>query len=244
MIFTSRPPGVPKEPTTRSVIGKRCSPEDRGSSIHHRPGTHGFGTGIGRRQSGADSVDDDGRVGELGGLGARECVESGLADPVRGSSSVPLAQPELLIVMTSRAAGDVDDPRMRRPLDASRSQRLLTPRKPKSKWSGPNKARIVELTAAGLMHPAGQAMVDLAKRTGTWTALDSVEELVEPDELRAALDGNPDGRRYWDAFPRSTRRAILEWIGSAKRQDTRGKRIIETAQLATLTVRANQWPRS
>ena len=91
-----------------------------------------------------------------------------------------------------------------KPLDATRSQRLLTPRKPRSKWSGPNKARITELTEAGLMHPAGQAMVDLAKRTGTWTALDDVEALVEPDELRAALDANLDARRHWDAFPPST----------------------------------------
>lgn len=130
-----------------------------------------------------------------------------------------------------------------KPLDATRSQRLLTPRKPKSKWSGPNKARITDLTAAGLMHPAGQAMVELAKRTGTWTALDAVEALVEPDELRAALDADPDARRYWDAFPPSTRRAILEWIGSAKRPETHQKRIVETVQQAALNVRANQWPR-
>ena len=40
------------------------------------------------------------------------------------------------------------------------------------------------------------------------------------------------------------RRAILEWIGSAKRPETRKKRISETARLAVLNVRANQWPRS
>ena len=131
-----------------------------------------------------------------------------------------------------------------RPLDATRSQLLLTPRKPKSNWSGPNKARIAELTAAGLVQPAGQAMVDLAKRTGTWTVLEAVEALVEPDELRAALDANLDARRYWDAFPPSTRRAILEWIGSAKRPETHQKRIVETVQQAALNVRANQWPRA
>lgn len=129
-------------------------------------------------------------------------------------------------------------------LDDSRSQLLLTPRKPKSNWSGPNKARVAELTAAGLMHPAGLAMVELAKQTGTWTALDDVEALVEPAELTAALDVDPTARNHWEAFPRSTRRAILEWIGSAKRPETRKKRISETARLAVLNVRANQWPRS
>jgi uncharacterized protein YdeI (YjbR/CyaY-like superfamily) len=131
-----------------------------------------------------------------------------------------------------------------RSLDATRSQLLLTPRKPKSKWSGPNKARVAELSAAGLMHPAGQAMVELAKGTGTWTALDGVEALLEPDELRAALDADPDARRHWDGFPRSTRRAILEWIGSAKRPETFHRRITETARLAAQNGRANQWPRS
>jgi uncharacterized protein YdeI (YjbR/CyaY-like superfamily) len=131
-----------------------------------------------------------------------------------------------------------------KPLDATRSQLLLTPRKPKSNWSGPNKARVAELDAAGLMQPAGQAMIDLAKRTGTWTALDDVEALIEPDELGAALDAQSDARRHWDEFPRSTRRAILEWIGSAKRPETVQKRIAETARLAAVNVRANQWPRS
>jgi uncharacterized protein YdeI (YjbR/CyaY-like superfamily) len=129
-------------------------------------------------------------------------------------------------------------------LDDSRSQMLLTPRKPKSNWSGPNKVRVAELAAAGLMHPAGLAMVELAKQTGTWTALDDVEALVEPDELSAALDVDPTARNHWEAFPRSTRRAILEWIGSAKRPETRKKRISETARLAVLNLRANQWPRS
>ena len=62
---------------------------------------------------------------------------------------------------------------------------------------------------------------------------------MEPDELRAALDANLDARRYWDAFPPSTRRAILEWIGSAKRPETHQKRIVETVEQAALNVRAN-----
>jgi hypothetical protein len=67
--------------------------------------------------------------------------------------------------------------------------------------------------------------------------------LVEPDELRAALEANLDARRYWDAFPPSTRRAILEWIGSAKRPATHQKRIVEMVEQA-LNVRANQWLRA
>ena len=88
-----------------------------------------------------------------------------------------------------------------RSVDDQRSQRLVTPRKPTSKWSKVNKQRVKGLIASGAMTPAGLAAVKLAKRTGTWTALDEVEELREPTELRAALDAAPRARRHWDAVP-------------------------------------------
>jgi uncharacterized protein YdeI (YjbR/CyaY-like superfamily) len=62
--------------------------------------------------------------------------------------------------------------------------------------------------------------------------LDDVENLVEPAELAAALDAVPDARRNWDAFPRSTRRAMLEWIAAAKRPATLAKRIAESVEFA------------
>ena len=98
-----------------------------------------------------------------------------------------------------------------------RSQLLVTPRKRGSRWSKANKVRIERLTTAGLMAPAGSAAVERAKADGTWTALDAVEALTEPEDLRAALDDDSEARREWDAFPPSTRRGILEWILSAKR---------------------------
>jgi uncharacterized protein YdeI (YjbR/CyaY-like superfamily) len=127
-----------------------------------------------------------------------------------------------------------------RRLDAERTRLLFTPRKPASTWSRPNKERIERLTAAGLMAPAGLAMVELARRTGTWTALDLVEDLVEPAELRAALDAVPAARQSWDGFPRSTRRAILEWISSAKTDATRDKRVRTTVDEAAVGRWANQ----
>jgi uncharacterized protein YdeI (YjbR/CyaY-like superfamily) len=130
-----------------------------------------------------------------------------------------------------------------RKVDEDRSGLLVTPRKPASKWSAANKERIGRLVAAGLMTPAGTAVVEAAKASGTWTALDLVEALVEPDDLRAALDAEPDARRHWDAFPPSARRAILEWIDAARRPATRAGRVAETARLAAQDVRANQWPR-
>jgi len=91
------------------------------------------------------------------------------------------------------------------------------------------------------MAPAGQAAVDEAKASGAWLAIEHAEAGVEPDDLAAALDAEPDARRYWDAFPPSTKRGILEWIGTAKRPETRAKRVAETARLAAQDIRANQW---
>lgn len=145
------------------------------------------------------------------------------------------------IVEEAIAHGWVDS--LSRALDEQRSQLLITPRKAGSGWSRPNKERVARLTAAGLMTPAGTAVVEAAKASGTWTALDAVEALIEPEELRLALDADADARRHWDAFPRSAKRGILEWISNAKRAETRGKRIAETARLAADDVRANQWRR-
>ena len=128
-----------------------------------------------------------------------------------------------------------------RALDEHRSQLLLTPRKPTSSWSRMNKARAEALTTAGLMSSAGLAAVDLARQNGSWNRLDDIENLIEPDELRTLLDATDQARQHWDNFPRSTRRAILEWINSAKTATTRTARIEQAAADAAVDIRANQW---
>ena len=58
-------------------------------------------------------------------------------------------------------------------LDADRSMLRLSPRKAKSGWSGVNKQRIERLIAAGLMAAPGLAVIEAAKRSGTWSLLDA-----------------------------------------------------------------------
>ena len=72
-------------------------------------------------------------------------------------------------------------------------------------------------------------------------ALRQVEASEEPGDLRGALDAQPVARENWDAFPRSTRRAIGEWIQAAKRPETRSRRIVDTVEKAAVNVRANPW---
>ncbi len=81
------------------------------------------------------------------------------------------------------------------------------------------------MEAAGLMTDAGRRAVEVAKANGWWTILDPVEDLVEPDDLAAALDADPTARLAWDAFPPSARKAMLWWVISAAKQDTRARRI-------------------
>ena len=128
-----------------------------------------------------------------------------------------------------------------RAFDETRTMLWFAPRKPKSGWSAPNKRRVEKLIAQGRMHAAGLAVVEQAKRSGTWTALDAVEALELPADLAAALDGHGAARSHWDAFPRSVKRGILEWILNAKKPDTRAKRVLETATSAARNERANQW---
>ncbi|MEI7444216.1 MAG: YdeI/OmpD-associated family protein [Burkholderiales bacterium] len=128
-----------------------------------------------------------------------------------------------------------------RTLDELRSMLWFAPRKPGTGWSAPNKARIERLLAAGRMAPAGLAKVEAAKRDGTWSKLDAVEALEIPPDLAAALAQRPGAAEHFDAFPRSVKRGILEWIVQAKKAETRARRIDETATLAARNERANQW---
>lgn len=129
---------------------------------------------------------------------------------------------------------------VRRRVDEQRTMMLLTPRRRGSEWSRSNKDRVERLEAAGLIEAAGRAAIDSARADGSWTALDEIENLVEPDDLRRALDADPEARRHWDAFPPSARRAILYWVRSAKREPTRASRVEETARLAAEGIRARE----
>lgn len=128
-------------------------------------------------------------------------------------------------------------------VDDERTMLWFAPRRPGSAWARSNKERIARLEREGRLAPAGRAAVEAAKANGAWTLLDDVENLVVPDDLAAAFDDHPGSREQWDAFPPSARRGILEWIVQAKRPETRARRVEETARLAALGERANQWSR-
>ena len=126
-------------------------------------------------------------------------------------------------------------------LDEERAMLWFAPRKAGTGWSKLNKSRVEKLIIDGLMTPAGLAKIEAAKQDGSWNALDSIEALEIPPDLAKALGNNQVAQQYFNEFPRSVKRAILEWIASAKKADTRAKRIDETVTSAAKNIRANQW---
>jgi uncharacterized protein YdeI (YjbR/CyaY-like superfamily) len=110
-------------------------------------------------------------------------------------------------------------------LDDERGMQLMTPRKAKSAWTRVNRQRVAALEAQGRMTAAGRRAVEASKANGWWMIFDAVEDLLEPDDLSAALDASPAARTAWDGFPPSARKQMLWWIVSAGKPETRDGRI-------------------
>jgi uncharacterized protein YdeI (YjbR/CyaY-like superfamily) len=123
-------------------------------------------------------------------------------------------------------------------LDERRSRQYFAPRKATSGWAATNKERVRRLIAEGRMAPAGLAAIERAKANGSWTLLDEVEEGIVPDDLAAALAAQPPAAASFDAFPKSSRRAMLEWVAQARRPETRAARVREIAERAARNERA------
>jgi hypothetical protein len=119
----------------------------------------------------------------------------------------------------------------------------FAPRKPGSGWSGPNKQRIARLLAEGRMAPAGQEAVDRAQADGSWTKLDDVDGSSCPPTWRSPSTATPArgdrGRRSQVGQAGHPR---VDRVGEAARDPS--PRIDETARLAAVGERANQWPRT
>ena len=123
-------------------------------------------------------------------------------------------------------------------LDDERRRQLFTPRKAKSVWSKLNKSHIKELITEGLMHESGLEKINAAKKDGSWTALDNVENLIVPEDLQLAFDNNHVAYDNYKAFAMSYRKSYLYWLNMAKREETRTKRITEIIRLCEQNIKS------
>jgi len=121
--------------------------------------------------------------------------------------------------------GWIDSKRM--PLDSHRYRQSYMPRRPRSTWSKVNKERVERLIRDGSMTPAGLAAIETAKANGSWASLDAVEALSIPDDLADAFAADPIARSTFDAYPPSVKKLSLHRLNTAKRAETRSRRIDE-----------------
>jgi uncharacterized protein YdeI (YjbR/CyaY-like superfamily) len=116
-----------------------------------------------------------------------------------------------------------------RRLDHERYMQKYTPRKEASLWSAANKARVARLIDEGRMTEAGLAKIRAAKSLGTWTKLDRIDRDAEvPGELLHAMEAEPSVKALFEKLPPSQKKLWSWWIVSAKRPETRDRRIVET----------------
>jgi uncharacterized protein YdeI (YjbR/CyaY-like superfamily) len=117
-----------------------------------------------------------------------------------------------------------------RRVDDLRVIQWFSPRRPGGIWSALNKERIARLQEQGLMTIAGQTAIDRSKADGSWSQTDQVDALIVPDDLQAALDAAPGAREAFDALKPSAKKQHLWAVHSAKRPETRSRRIIEVVR--------------
>lgn len=116
-------------------------------------------------------------------------------------------------------------------LGDGKRQQYFCPRKPKSVWSALNKKYIIELTTNKLIHETGVKSVEIAKKNGSWTALDNVDNLIIPNDLQIEFDKNSIAFNNYNKFAKSYKKGYLYWLDQAKRETTRLKRITEIIRL-------------
>jgi uncharacterized protein YdeI (YjbR/CyaY-like superfamily) len=118
------------------------------------------------------------------------------------------------------------DGQARRGDDDTAYRQRFTPRRAQSRWSRRNVGLVARLEAEGRMHAAGRAEVERAKADGRWDAATPGSAAAEvPDDLAAALAAEPSARAMFDILTSRNRYAVLYRVETAKRADTRARRI-------------------
>lgn len=107
-----------------------------------------------------------------------------------------------------------------------------TPRSRKSIWSKVNRASALKYIEQGTMQPSGLSEVERARQDGRWdAAYDSVSEAGIPPDLQAAFDAHPGAAEFFASASSQNRYAVLFRIQTAKRPETRARRIAQFAQM-------------
>lgn len=108
----------------------------------------------------------------------------------------------------------------------------FTPRRPKSIWSKINVEKVAGLIASGDMKPAGFKAVEAAKQDGRWAAAYSSQKNMEvPADFQSALNKNKKAKAFFETLTGSRRYSFLFRIETAKKAETREKRIRQFVEM-------------
>jgi len=136
-------------------------------------------------------------------------------------------------VVAAIAWGWIDG--QRKSLDEVSFLQRLTPRRPKSNWSKKNSEHAERLIAEGKMQPVGLAHVEAARLDGRWEqAYAGSADMVIPEDFLAELQKNPAANGFFAGLNRQNLYAIYHRLHTAKRVETRNKRITAIIEQLTL----------
>lgn len=130
---------------------------------------------------------------------------------------------------------------VKKTIDTEKYKQYFSKRKAKSNWSKVNKDKVTILIEQGLMKNKGYKSIEVAKKNGSWTILDKVEALVIPSDLKEKLANYKGSFEYFDSLSKSAKKHLLYWVSSAKRIETREKRMIEIAENASKKLKPKQF---
>ncbi|PLX11015.1 MAG: hypothetical protein C0598_09150 [Marinilabiliales bacterium] len=130
---------------------------------------------------------------------------------------------------------------VKRTIDDEKFKQYFSKRKAKSNWSKINKDKVKILIDQGLMEEEGYKSIEIAKENGSWTIMDEVEALVIPDDLKREFARFEGSLKFFDSLSKSVKKGLLYWIISAKRKETRQKRILELVENASNNLKPKQF---
>lgn len=121
---------------------------------------------------------------------------------------------------------------LRHALDERSFLQRLSPRRPGSSWSKKNCEHAERLIAEGKMQPSGLVHIEAARKDGRWSrAYAGSAELEIPEDFLAALEKTPKAKRTYATLNRANLFAIYHRLHTAKRPETREKRMTAILEL-------------
>jgi len=115
-------------------------------------------------------------------------------------------------------------------LDDRRYAIKFTPRRPDSRWSTKNRERYESLKANGRLRPAGIKRPPTDRGYGPRPARVPLPSKL-PAYIQTALNKHPAALRHFEALPPAERRRYFAWIESAKKEETKARRLNEAIRL-------------